>query len=309
LEYFGRTLVEMGMENDDLIVLDPDVAVSTKTIYFAEKFPERYINVGISEQDMVGVAAGLAASGKIPLACGFAIFVAGRAWEQIANAVARPNLNVKIVATHSGFSPYADGDSHQSFGDVAIIRVLPNMKVVVPADANSVVRALEALVTSHGPTYLRLGRGTIPIVYEEDFEFRLGRASLVREGADATIISCGIMVSMAVEAAEALSAEGLDVRVVDMHTIKPIDAESILQAAKGTGAIITAEEHSVIGGLGSAVSEILSKNAPTPIEMVGINDCFGESSRDYRSLLEKNGLTAEGVSKAVYRVLERKKGM
>jgi transketolase len=299
----------MGMENDDLVVLDPDVAASTKTIYFAEKFPERYINVGISEQDMIGVAAGLAMSGKVPLACGFAIFIAGRAWEQIANAVARPNLNVKIVATHSGFSPYADGDSHQSFGDVAIIRVLPNMKVVVPADANAVVRALEALVTSYGPTYLRLGRGTIPMVYEEDFEFRLGRASLVREGADATIISCGIMVSMAVEAAEALSAEGLDVRVVDMHTIKPIDAESILQAAKGTGAIVTAEEHSVIGGLGSAVSEILSKNAPTPIEMVGINDCFGESSRDYRSLLEKNGLTAEGVSKAVYRVLERKKGM
>ncbi len=306
LEYFGRALVTIGMGHDELVVLDPDVSASTKTSYFAERFPERFINVGISEQDMIGVAAGLAASGKIPIACGFAIFIAGRAWEQIANSVARPNLNVKIVATHSGFSPYADGDSHQSFGDVALMRVLPNMKVVVPADAVAAVGALEALVLSQGPAYLRLGRGATPVVYEEGSDFTLGKASLMRDGADVTVIASGVMVSMAVKAAAMLEDEAVDVRVIDMHTIKPIDARCVLEAAMETGAIVTTEEHSVIGGLGSAVSEVLSQNAPTPIQMVGIRDRFGESSRDYWSLLAKHGLTAEGITKAVHSVLDMK---
>jgi len=306
LEYFGRALVDIGIERDDLVVLDPDVSASTKTSYFAERFPERFINVGISEQDMIGIAAGLASSGKTPVACGFAIFISGRAWEQIANSVARPNLNVKIVATHSGLAPFADGDSHQSFGDIALMRVLPNMKVVVPADALEVVEALKALVLSEGPAYLRLGRSATPTVYKEVTDFAIGKASLLRDGVDATIIACGVMVSMAVSAAVKLKDKGVDVGVIDMHTIKPLDAKCIIDAAKETGAIVTAEEHSIIGGLGSAVSEIISQNAPTPVRMIGIRDRFGESSRDYWSLLANYGLTAEDIIIAVYEALDMK---
>lgn len=306
LEHFGRALVAIGMEHEDLVVLDPDVSASTKTSYFADRFPERFINVGISEQDMIGVAAGLAASGKIPIACGFAIFVAGRAWEQIANSVARANLNVKIVATHSGFSPYADGDSHQSIGDIAIMRVLPNMKVVVPADAIESVKALEALVLSEGPAYLRLGRGAAPTVYEESSDYSLGTASLVRDGSDATIIANGVMVTLALRAAESLKDKGVDARIIDMHTVKPLDEKRIIEAAKETGAIVTAEEHSIIGGLGSAVSVVLSQKIPTPVQMVGIRDQFGESSRDYWSLLSKHGLTVEAIVEAMHIVLKMK---
>ncbi len=306
LEYFGRALVDIGMHHEDLVVLDTDVSASTKTAYFAERFPERFINVGISEQDMVGVAAGLAASGKTPVACGFAMFVAGRAWEQITNSVARPNLNVKIVATHSGLSPFADGDSHQSFGDIAMMRVLPNMKVVVPADALEAAEALKAIVQSEGPAYLRLGRGATTAVYQEAPDLTLGKASLLRDGSDVTVIACGVTISMAIRAAAVLEGEGVDVSVIDMHTIKPIDSECLIDAANETGAIVTAEEHSVLGGLGSAVSEILSQNAPTPIQMVGIRDRFGESSRDYWSLLAKHGLTADEIIKAVHKVVDMK---
>lgn len=299
--------MDIGTLHEELVVLDPDVSASTKTSYFAERFPERFFNVGISEQDMMGIAAGLAASGKTPVACGFAIFVAGRAWEQIANSVARPNLNVKIVATHSGLSPFADGDSHQSFGDIALMRVLPNMKVVVPADALEAAEALKAVVRSEGPAYLRLGRGATTEVYKEAPDFTIGKASKLRDGSDATVIACGVMVSMAVRVAAILEGEGVDVSVVDMHTIKPIDADCVIDAANETEAIVTAEEHSVLGGLGSAVSEILSQNAPTPIQMVGIRDRFGESSRDYWSLLAKHGLTADEIIKAVHNVLDMKR--
>lgn len=307
LEYFGRALVEVGIENSELVVVDPDLSVSTKTIYFAERFPERFINVGISEQDMIGVAAGLASAGKTALACGYSIFIAGRAWEQIANSVARPNLSVKIVATHGGLAPYADGDSHQNIGDIALMRVLPNMKVVVPADATHAVKALETIVVDQGPAYLRLGRSATPKIYDEDSVFPLGKASQVRDGADVAIISNGVMVAIALEAAEVIEAEGISVRVIDMHTVKPIDVDCILDAAKETGAFVTAEEHSIIGGLGSAVSEVLSENLPTPVQMVGIRDRFGESSRDYWSLLSKYGLSAEGICEAVYRVLKMRK--
>jgi transketolase len=298
--------VELGELNEEIVVLDPDVSPSTKTHYFAERFPNRFFKVGISEQDMIGIAAGLAASGKIPVACGFAFFTAGRAWEQIANSVALPNLNVKIVATHSGLSSYADGGSHQSFGDIAMMRVLPNMNVIVPADAFETVKALEAVVRIRGPVYLRLGRGSTPQVYEEGLKFTFGRASLVKDGADVTIIANGIMVAVSVEAADNLTRNGVDVRVIDMHTVKPIDETIILDAARETGAIVTAEEHSVLGGLGGAVSEVLSQHIPTPLQIVGISDRFGESSRDYQSLLNRYGLTAEMVSKAVYRALEMK---
>jgi transketolase len=307
LEHFGKALMVLGSEREDIVVLDPDVAASTKTTFFAEKFPERFINVGISEQDMIGIAAGLAASGKTPIACGFAIFVAGRAWEQVANAVARPGLNVKIVGTHSGFSPHADGDSHQAFGDIAMMRVLPNMKVVVPADTLEAVEALKALVECRGPAYLRLGRGASPVVYYEGCDFTLGEGNVLRDGLDATIMANGVMVSMALRASELLAREGMNVRVVDMHTVKPLDVNSIEKAAVETGAIVTAEEHSIIGGLGSAVAETLMESKPTPMMRVGIHDRFGESSRSYNDLLNELGLNTNAIVKAVLTVMKRRK--
>ena len=305
-EYFGRALVSLGVEHEDLVVLDPDVSASTKTTYFSERFPERFISVGISEQDMIGIAAGLAASGKTPVACGFAKFVTGRAWEQLANSVARPALNVKIVGSHSGLSPSADGDSHQTFGDVALMRVLPNMKVVVPADAPEAADALEVLVETPGPAYLRLNRGSTPVVYDDGCDFKLGRANVLREGSDATIIADGIMVSMAERAADLLAQEGVDATVVDMHTIKPLDASAVERAARDTGAIVTAEEHSIIGGLGGAVAEVLSESYPTPLRRIGIRDRFGESSRSYGDLLRAHGLTPEAIVDAIQKVVERR---
>lgn len=299
LEYFGKALLLLGIEHKELVVLDPDVSASTKTDYFAERFPERFVKVGISEQDMIGIAAGLAASGKTPVACGFAVFITGRAWEQIANSVARPSLNVKIVGTHGGLSACADGSSHQAIGDIAIMRVLPNMKVVVPADAPEAVQALKSLVNWFGPSYLRLGRGPSPVIYEECCDFQIGKAKVLREGSDATIIANGIMVSMAERAAEGLARDGVNTRVLDMHTVKPLDKLTIERAALETGAIVTAEEHSVIGGLGSAVAEALAESKPTPIVRVGIHDRFGESSRSYDNLLSALGLTPEAIAEAV----------
>ena len=306
LEHFGRALVDLGLINEGLVVLDPDVADSTKVTYFAERFPERFIRVGISEEDMTGIAAGLAASGKIPVACGFAMFVACRPWEQIANSVARPRLNVKIVGTHAGLSPSADGDSHQTIGDVALMRVLPNMSVVVPADALEAAEAIKALVDLEGPAYLRLARGGTPVVYGEECDFTLGKANLLREGSDATVVANEVMAAMALEAAEDLAGDGVSARVLDMHTVKPLDVESILESARETGAIVTAEEHSVIGGLGGAVAEALSGGYPTPLEMVGIRDRFGESSRGYAQLLTALGLTPGAISSAVKSAVKRR---
>ncbi|MBC8497772.1 transketolase family protein, partial [Candidatus Bathyarchaeota archaeon] len=298
LEHFGRALVDLGLINEELVVLDPDVAASTKVTYFAERFPERFIRIGISEQDMIGVAAGLAASGKTPVACGFAMFVACRSWEQISSSVARPELNVKIVGSHSGLSPNADGDSHQTYGDVAVMRVIPDMKVVVPADAPEAVEALGAIVDTPGPAYLRLARGATPVAYTEGCEFTLGRANVMRDGSDASVIANGVMVPIALEAAGSLAREGISVKVVDMHTVKPLDTDAIVKAAAETGAIVTAEEHSVIGGLGSAVAETLVEKRPTPMERVGIMDRFGESSRSYSALMAKMGLTSDAIEEA-----------
>jgi transketolase len=255
LESFGRALVDLGREREEIVVLDPDVASSTKTSYFAESFPSRFIRVGISEQDMLGIASGLAAAGKTPVAVGFAMFIIGRGWEQIANSIARQGLDAKIVGTHAGLSPHADGESHQMYGDVALMRTIPNMRVMVPGDAPSAVEALRAALEYRGPVYLRLMRGSTPTVYGEDIEFEMGRANVLREGSDATVIANGIMLSQALTAAESLIGEGVDVRVVDMHTVKPLDAGAIEKAARETGAIVTAEEHSIIGGLGSAVED------------------------------------------------------
>ncbi|MFQ6075479.1 MAG: transketolase family protein [Candidatus Bathyarchaeia archaeon] len=304
-ESFGRALMSLGERRADVVVLDTDVSDSTKTSYFAERFPERFFNIGISEQDMIGTAAGLAAWGKIPIACGFAVFVAGRAWGQIRNSIARSNLNVKIVATHAGLSAHADGDSHQSFGDIALMRVIPNMTVVVPADAVATEKALEASVAHRGPVYMRIGRGPVPTIYDKDFDYKIGKASLIRDGSDAAIIANGVMVSRALRASERLEAEGVEVRVIDMHTIKPLDEACVVKAARETGAVVTAEEHSVVGGLGSAISEVLAKFDPTPMGMVGIRDRFGESSRDYEVLLAKLGLTSDAIVGAVHEVLSK----
>jgi len=299
VESFGKALLSLGLERDDLVVLDPDVSDSTKTAYFAERLPERFISVGISEQDMIGIAAGLAASGKTPVACGFAMFTSGRAWEQVANSVARSNLNVKVVGTHGGLSPSADGASHQAFGDVALMRVLPNMRVVVPADAPEAEEAIRTLVEWYGPSYLRLSRGSSPVVYDDGCDFTLGEATVLREGSDATIMANGIMVSKSLIAADMLSGDGIDVGVVDMHTVKPLDEARVDRAATETGAIVVAEEHSVINGLGSAVAEFLAESKPTPVVRVGIRDKFGDSSRSYEDLLGKYGLTPSDIVEAV----------
>jgi len=306
LESFGRALVELGREREDIVVLDPDVASSTKTTYFAESFPSRFVRVGISEQDMLGIASGLAAAGKTPVAVGFAMFIVGRGWEQIANSIARQSLDAKIVGTHAGLSPHADGESHQMYGDVALMRTIPNMRIVVPGDAPSAVEALRATLEYRGPVYIRLMRGSTPTVYGENIEFEMGRANVLREGSDATVIANGIMLSRALTAAEQLIGEGIDVRVIDMHTVKPLDAVAIEETAEETGAIVTAEEHSIIGGLGSAVAETLAETAPTPMERIGIRDRFGESSRSYPELLAHVGLTPEAIAEAVHRVIKRK---
>jgi transketolase len=306
LESFGRTLMELGRERNEIVVLDPDVASSTKTTYFAESFPDRFIRVGISEQDMLGIASGLAAAGKVPVAAGFAMFVVGRGWEQIANSIARQNQDAKIVGTHAGFSPHADGQSHQMYGDVALMRAIPNMKVVVPGDAPSASEALKAAMDYRGPVYIRLMRGSTPTVYGGDCEVELGKANVLREGSDATIVANGIMLSQAMTAAERLIGEGVEVRVIDMHTVKPLNGDAIVDAARETGAIVTAEEHSIIGGLGSAVAETLAETTPTPMERIGIRDHFGESSRSYPELLAHAGLTPEAIADAVNRVIKRR---
>ncbi|MGD2142448.1 MAG: transketolase family protein [Candidatus Bathyarchaeota archaeon] len=304
VEALGRGLVELGHELKDLVVLDPDVADSTKTAYFAERFPKRFIRVGISEQDMIGIAAGLAYSGKTPVACGFAMFVAGRSWEQIANSIARPGLNVKIVGTHSGLSPHADGESHQSLCDVALMRVLPNMEVVVPADAVETAESLRTLVKNRRPGYLRLGRGFTPVVYDEGLKFSLGKANVVKDGSDAAVIANGAMVSVAIEASQRLSRSGVNVRVIDMHTVKPLDEVSIEKAARETGAVVTVEEHSTLGGLGGAVAEALSEKRPTPMRRIGVKDKFGTSSRNYPQLLRRYGLTPEAIVDSVVELME-----
>jgi transketolase len=306
LESFGRTLVELGREREEIVVLDPDVASSTKTTYFAESFPSRFIRVGISEQDMLGIASGLAAAGKIPVAVGFAMFIIGRGWEQIANSIARQRLDAKIVGTHAGLSPHADGESHQMYGDVALMRTVPHIQIVIPGDAPSAAAALRVALEYKGPVYLRLMRGSTPTVYGEALEFEMGKANILKEGSDATVFANGIMLSRALTAAESLKGEGIDVRVIDMHTVKPLDAGAIENAAKKTGAIVTAEEHSIIGGLGSAIAETLAEKAPTPMERIGIRDHFGESSRSYPELLAHVGLTPEAIAEAVQRVIERR---
>ena len=305
-EAYGKALVELGQRMEKIVVLDADLSNSTRTVLFAEKFPLRFFNMGISEADMMGTAAGLAASGFIPFVSTFGVFATGRAYDQVRNSIAYTKLNVKIVATHTGITVGEDGASHQALEDIALMRVLPNMTVVVPADGRQTYQAVEAIARCSGPVYLRLGRPKVPVVIPEGLPFELGKAQLLKEGKDLAFIATGITVKPALEAAKLLEGEKISAAVVNMHTIKPLDKELLLQMAQKTGTLVTVEEHSVIGGLGGAVAELVSENFPVPVIRVGINDTFGESGTP-EALLKKYGLTAENLVLAGKAALQKKR--
>ncbi|MBR3035431.1 MAG: transketolase family protein [Firmicutes bacterium] len=295
---YGKVLVELGAENPDIVVLDADLSGSTQTKKFADVYPERFYNAGIAEANMMGMAAGLAVSGKTVFASSFAMFAAGRAYEIIRNSIAYTHANVKICATHAGLTVGEDGASHQCLEDLSLMRTIPGMTVLNPADDVSARALIRAAAAYDGPVYVRLGRAAVPVLYEEGRAFEIGRAIRIKEGKDACIIATGIMVDAALQAAEILTAEGLEVRVVDMHTIKPLDKDEVLAAAKECGAIVTAEEHSVIGGLGSAVAEAVCGEAPCRVKSIGVQDEFGQSGKP-DELLKAYGLTAEDIAAAV----------
>ena len=290
---YGEALQEFGGD-ERIVVMDCDLSKSTMTAKFKEKYPERFINVGIAEGNMMSVAAGAASCGKVVFASTFAMFAAGRAFEQVRNSVCYPNLNVKIGATHAGITVGEDGASHQAIEDIAIMRAIPNMTVVSPADAIEARAAVKAAIDTYGPFYLRFARLASPIIYDENYKFELGKGVLLREGADATLIATGLMVSKTLEAAEVLAAEGINVRVVNIHTIKPIDKNIIIESAQKTQRIITIEEHNVIGGLGSAVAEVLAENYPTKMKFIGVKDKFGRSGKP-ADLMKAYGLTPEDI--------------
>jgi transketolase len=294
---YGEALLELGATNKDVVVVGADTTGSLKSGVFATKFPERFFNVGIAEQNLVSIAAGMALAGKVPYAGTYAIFVPGKSVDQIRNNIAYPNLNVKLVCSHGGISVGPDGASHQQVEDVAIMRSIPRMKVVVPADAVSTKATIKAIATIPGPFYVRLTRSSTPLVYDGGFEYELGKAKVLKEGGDVAIIACGIMVPEALKAADSLKSNGVSASVIDLHTIKPIDADAIVKFAQKTGRIITAEEHNVVGGMGSAVAEVLGERHPTPMRMVGVMDTFGESG-EAGELLKKYGLTASNIEQA-----------
>lgn len=298
-ESYGRTLAELGKEHEDFLVLDADLAGSTKTAVFRKAFPERHINCGIAEQNMVGVAAGIAATGRVAFASSFAMFAAGRAYEQIRNSVGYPQLNVKIAATHGGISVGEDGATHQCNEDFALMRTIPGMVVMVPSDDVEAEAMVRAAYAHKGPVYMRFSRLATPVFNNpETYKFEIGKAITMREGKDVAIIAAGLPVASAMEAAEKLAAEGIEARVIDMHTIKPLDEEAVLRAAKEIGKIVTVEEHSIIGGLGSAVAEVLAEQCPAKLKRVGIYDRYTESG-PAEALIHHYGLDGEGVYSAV----------
>ncbi len=294
-EGYGQALAELGEKHADLVVLDADLAEATKTIMFKKKFPERFFDCGIAEGNMISVAAGLAAAGKIPFASSFAMFAAGRAFEQIRNTIGYPHLNVKIGATHAGITVGEDGATHQCLEDFALMRSIPGMTVISPVDAVEARAAVEAAVKYQGPVYLRFGRYAVPTLLDESYKFELGKGVVMADGSDVTIFANGLLVSMALEAAGLLKADGISARVVNIHTIKPIDRELVIACAKETGAVVTAEEHNIIGGLGSAVCEVLSESCPVPVLRVGVEDQFGRSGK-VPPLLELYGLTPANIA-------------
>ena len=305
---YGNALVELGKEHEDLIVLDADLAAATKTGIFKKEFPERHIDCGIAEGNMIGVAAGLAAAGKVPFASSFAMFAAGRAFEQIRNSVAYPHLNVKIGATHAGISVGEDGATHQCNEDIALMRSIPGMVVINPSDDVEARAAVKAAYEYEGPVYLRFGRLAVPVINDrEDYKFEMGKGVVLREGKDLTIVASGLPVANCLEVAEKLSAEGIEAKVINIHTIKPLDEDLIVAAAKETGKVVTVEEHSVIGGLGSVVCDALSAKAPTQVLKIGVNDVFGESGPALE-LLKKYGLDTDGIYEKVKEILKSNEG-
>ena len=296
---YGNALVELGKEHENLVVLDADLAAATKTGVFKKVFPERHIDCGIAECNMMGVAAGLATTGKVPFASSFAMFAAGRAFEQIRNSIGYPKLNVKIGATHAGISVGEDGATHKCNEDIALMRTIPGMVVINPSDDVEARAAVKAAYKHEGPVYLRFGRLAVPVINDrEDYKFELGKGVVLREGKDITLIATGLPVAETLEAAEKLAADGIDAKVINIHTIKPLDEELIVEAAKETGKVVTIEEHSVIGGLGSAVCDVLSEKAPTKVLKIGINDTYGESGPAVE-LVKKYGLESESIYKKI----------
>lgn len=306
-EAYGKALVKLSNLNENVVVLDADLSKSTKTAEFKAVAPERFINMGIAESNMMGVAAGLSTCGKIPFASTFAMFAAGRAFEQIRNSICYPKLNVKICATHAGLTVGEDGATHQSVEDISLMRSIPNMTVINPADAVETEAAILAIANYNGPCYVRLGRLAVSVINDEaNYKFEIGKGITLAEGKDVTIVATGMMVELALEAKDLLAKEGINATVINIHTIKPIDTELLVNAAKETGAIVTAEEHSVIGGLGSAVSEVVTERYPVPVLKVGINDTFGESGKP-NELLQAYGLTTENIVKRAKEAISLKK--
>jgi len=304
-EIYGKTLVELGRQNKDIVVLDADLSPSTMTHFFAREFPERFFNCGLQEQNMVSMAAGLAASGKTVFASSFAVFVVCRSFDQLRLSISQPNLNVKVVATHGGITVGEDGSSHQAIEDLALCCALPSFVVVVPADAVEAAEAVRMAASTYGPFYIRLSRPKTPIVYPEGCHFTLGKAVTMRQGKDATIIATGIMVAKALEAADALARQNVDCRVINIHTLKPLDEAAIVEAASQTGGIVVAEEHLAQGGLGSRVAQTVARKRPVPMEFINLGDRYGTSGKA-EELLQRYGLTARDIEESVKSVVKRK---
>ena len=302
---YGQILVELGKSNPDIVVLDADLAKSTQTQHFGKAYPERFFDCGIAEQNMITIAAGLASSGKIPFASTFAVFLPGRCFDQVRMSIAQPGLNVKMVTTHSGISVGEDGISHQAIEDLALACALPDVTVIVPADAIETIKAVKAAAETFGPFYLRLGRPKVPVIYSEDYKFEIGKASYLREGKDGTIMAIGIMVKAALEAAADLQKEGIECRVLNMSSVQPVDEAAIIKAGAETGAIVTAEEHLGQGGLGSIVARVVATNHPVPMEFISMKD-YAMSGKP-AELLERYGLTPKTIAEAVRKVLKRRR--
>jgi len=311
---YGKSLIELGEQDKNVVVLGADTTDSLKTAGFGKKFPERFFNVGIAEANLVSVAAGLAYSGKTSFASTYAIFLPGRCVDQIRNAIAYPSrgdkkgLNVKLVVSHGGLSVGADGGSHQQLEDIAIMRAMPNMHVIIPSDSVTVSKLTWIIAQQYGPYYMRMARSKVPIIYDESQEFEIGKGITLRDGSDCTITACGITVKMALDAADQLKQEGISCRVIDCSTIKPIDREILEKAARETGGIVTCEEHNIMAGFGSAVSEVVSESYPVPVKRIGAQDMFGESARDNEIplLLEKHGITSINIANTVKEIRSKK---
>lgn len=303
---FGNALVELGAKRDDFVVLDADLAAATQTGMFKKAYPDRFYDCGIAEADMIGIAAGIAATGKKVICSSFAMFAAGRAFEQIRNSVGYPHLNVVIGATHAGISVGEDGATHQCCEDIALMRTIPGMTIINPADETEAKKAVEAALALDGPVYMRFGRLAVPVIFDDDYNFEVGKSVELKEGSDVTIIATGLMVAEALEAYEFLKKDGINARVINMHTIKPLDNEAVIRAAKETGAIVTAEEHSVIGGLGAAVSELICEEYPVPVLKLGVYDTFGHSGPAPK-LLDEFGLRAVNIAEKAKKAISMKK--